>query len=156
MAIVDKTHSQTIEEAFNSVAEGGSGGDSPSVKIIRYFIGDAVTPMVGGFVKDADEEGEEIVYYTFEEMDELFRQFGGNLLTMNLFDTRAVAPITRSNAVGPGDFFEADISYCFFPDEEGEIIAYGTRDYIRVNENAYPEHNYVSRHNFRWEVESND
>ena len=25
MAIVDKTHSQTIEEAFNGVAEGGSG-----------------------------------------------------------------------------------------------------------------------------------
>lgn len=28
MAIVDKTHSQTIEEAFNSVVEGGSGGAS--------------------------------------------------------------------------------------------------------------------------------
>lgn len=26
MAIVDKTHSQTIEEAFGQVAEGGSGG----------------------------------------------------------------------------------------------------------------------------------
>lgn len=26
MAIVDKTHSQTIEEAFGKVAEGGSGG----------------------------------------------------------------------------------------------------------------------------------
>ncbi len=28
MAIVDKTHSQTIEEAFSQVAEGGSGGGS--------------------------------------------------------------------------------------------------------------------------------
>ena len=33
MAIVDKTHSQTIEEAFNSVAEGGSGGGTSQEEV---------------------------------------------------------------------------------------------------------------------------
>lgn len=36
MAIVDKTHSQTIEEAFSQVAEGGSGG--ALVRIGTYYI----------------------------------------------------------------------------------------------------------------------
>ena len=39
MAIVDKTHSQTIEEAFNGVAEGGSGGGGGAlVRIGTYYI----------------------------------------------------------------------------------------------------------------------
>ena len=33
MAIVDKTHSITIEEAFNSVAEGGSGGGTSQKEV---------------------------------------------------------------------------------------------------------------------------
>lgn len=44
MAIVDKTHSQTIEEAFNSVAEGGSGG---STETVEFSFPD---PMSGEFV----------------------------------------------------------------------------------------------------------
>ena len=38
MAIVDIKHTQTIEEAFNQVAEGGSGGGSDySIETVKNY-----------------------------------------------------------------------------------------------------------------------
>lgn len=55
MAIVDVKHTQTIEEAFNQVAEGGSGGDGGIVRLTFY----------DGFNR-FDEETTEYYTYIFD------------------------------------------------------------------------------------------
>ena len=58
MAIVDIKHTQTIEEAFSQVAEGGSGGDN------RFLITATLTGEPGASVWTMDK--------TFNEIKEAF------------------------------------------------------------------------------------
>lgn len=87
MAIVDKTHSQTIEEAFNSVAEGGGG--ALSIKVIPY------KPQPnGGFVKDYVNPINP-TFYTYEELLQIFAENNGLLyaIDMNDFGSRTLGMI---------------------------------------------------------------
>lgn len=81
MAIIDKTHSLTIEEAFNSVAEGGGGSASflTDFKTIPEFEFD-LDLTDNNIINNMNEAGYDIPleYFTFslEEIDSVPDTFG--------------------------------------------------------------------------------
>lgn len=86
MAIVDIKHTQTIEEAFSQVAEGGGGGETPTGPVPKWEFHGTYKDLAnsGRFVVDSFESYETTYYVGYIILDENKKLFdAGDYVEIN-------------------------------------------------------------------------